>query len=107
MKTVDKVNVEISDLSESVVSMDSKLEKKQIKSLKKKLIFLREVRLYLETYPNEDFVKKQKSQVATKISNCRDEIRKQKTKEAKAESRKAHSLTKLLSQEKFLNYILS
>jgi hypothetical protein len=64
MKTATEVQKEIDEIVRSINknSLDT-----EVKTAKRKIVFLREIKLYLDTNPSEECVKQQKSEVQRRI----------------------------------------
>lgn len=69
MKTVAQLNKEI---EETINVFDKTKEKKIKKKIYDHVLFLRFVVLYLETHPNEDFLKKTKQDFENKVKKLLD-----------------------------------
>ena len=64
MKTVKEIDQEINDLIKEV-KRDS--TKNEVEAIKRKVAFLRQCKLYMESEPREDFIKSEKQKIEKRI----------------------------------------
>lgn len=64
MKTATEITKEIDKITRSI---NKNSPKSEVDSAKRKIVFLREIKLYLDTNPSEECVKQQKEEVQRRI----------------------------------------
>jgi len=64
MKTIKEVQKEIDELIKSITKDSLRNE---VESIKRKIVFLRQCKLYLESEPREDFVKSEIAKIEERI----------------------------------------
>jgi hypothetical protein len=110
MKTVKEIDKEINDITKSLKKDSVKAE---VDKAKRDIVFLRQIKFYLETEPREDFVKEQLKSVQIRIENIMSHYEAWtvgKTLTKFSDPKKVYlnemGLPTLNSQEKTLKYIL-
>lgn len=82
-------------------------KKKQLVKIKKRIKFLDEARLYLETNPRESFVIEQQNDLVLKISRMLDETYKNLMPKSKIKYKRESGAKQLEQQLDLLKFILS
>lgn len=106
MKEVKSIQTEIDSLLEELKHAEKD------KPLFKRLQFLKVCKMYLETNPSEDFIKKEKSRLSKRIQLLRDGYSGYKAKDPdpkkwKSEYNKATGLNQLNVQLRTINFLLN
>lgn len=111
MKTVNEITKEI---DEAVRSINKNSLKAELDAVKKRVVFLRECEMYLESGPREEFILQQKSEVERRIELLPTHFEGWKTgkvltkyKDPYASYCSEMGLSNMKAQIKTLNFILS
>lgn len=120
MKTVQEVNEEINDISLTLQaergrkSEDKLFKPAEVNRMKKRIAWLKEIKMYLETQPTAAFIKKECERLENSISlrmmyfvlDGAESLPKTTITKLKRDHEKKHDIPKLRQQVKTMRFIL-